>query len=788
MPRAQLGVAALGLRGNRGALSNACAVAKTTVMRRTKAARSRRVDPLPGLTLNFEILGGAIFVVAALLAISLAATADAGAFGALASKTLHAWFGGAAWLSVVTLVIIAAIIFLEIHVPKLMAAFAACAAGAFFAFAGLFGMAASGGIVGNAIAHGLTALFGTIGANIVLFFALLAFTVTPTGISLKRVFSALGTSVSSGAAQARERWRQAQDERAEHALAALPNTLEPRAQTQEPLVDVAPPEPEIEPASVQAAQTPMSTVTQDSAPMVPATIETSPVPEAIRAADMAVPQPMMPSDAAAAAPESRTKPARVPARTEGGYHLPDFALFNPPEKRVHSEASAAVLLEETLASFGVVGKVTHIERGPSVTRYELTPGRGVKVSSIKSLSDNIQLALAAQSVRIEAPIPGKAAVGIEVPNSAVATVAIREILDHVPKSEGTLCFGLGKDITGRPIVADLTRMPHLLVAGATGAGKSVCLNVIIASLLSTCTPDQVQMLLIDPKRVELAEYNGIPHLIADCITDPKLAAGALYELTKEMDARYERFARAGVRKIEEYNLEHPHERLPYIVVAIDELADLMLVAPTRVETSICRIAQLARATGIHLVIATQRPSVDVITGLIKANIPSRIAFAVSSQVDSRTILDMAGAERLLGRGDMLFLPIDAPKPMRVQGALVTGPEIERLCAFWREQGDPDNRLAIEPEELEDDDGGPADDLAFDAARVIVERQMASVALLQAELKIGHPRAVRLMKILEQFRVVGPAEGTKPRKILAGDADMAHLATILAPRRSEQTLL
>lgn len=729
------------------------------------------MDPLPGLTLNFEILGGAVFVVAALLAISLAATASAGAFGALASKTLHAWFGGAAWLSVVALVVIASIIFLEIHVPKLMAAFAACAAGAFFAFAGLFGMAASGGIVGDAIAHALTALFGTIGANVVLFFALLACTVTPTGISLKRVFSALGTSVSSGAAQARERWREAQDERAQRVRSALANMAEPREQSEEP--------------SIHA----VAAVESDSSPIVPVRIEVPPVPETIMPVEAMVAEVTAPAEAmAAAAPESRAKPARVPARSEGGYRLPDFALFNPPEKRVHSEASAAVLLEETLASFGVAGKVTHIERGPSVTRYELTPGRGVKVSSIKSLSDNIQLALAAQSVRIEAPIPGKAAVGIEVPNSAVATVAIREILDHVPKGEGTLCFGLGKDITGRPIVADLTRMPHLLVAGATGSGKSVCLNVIIATLLATCTPDQVQMLLIDPKRVELAEYNGIPHLIADCITDPKLAAGALYELTKEMDARYERFARAGVRKIEEYNLEHPHERLPYIVVAIDELADLMLVAPTRVETSICRIAQLARATGIHLVIATQRPSVDVITGLIKANIPSRIAFAVSSQVDSRTILDMAGAERLLGRGDMLFLPIDAPKPIRVQGALVTGTEIERLCAFWREQGDPDNRLAIEPEELEDDDGGPADDLALDAARVIVERQMASVALLQAELKIGHPRAVRLMKILEQFRVVGPAEGTKPRKILVGDADMEHLATILAPRRSEQTLL
>jgi S-DNA-T family DNA segregation ATPase FtsK/SpoIIIE len=469
------------------------------------------------------------------------------------------------------------------------------------------------------------------------------------------------------------------------------------------------------------------------------------------------------------------------------YRLPDFALFNPPEKRVHNEASAALVLEETLASFDVAGKVTHIERGPSVTRYEITPGRGVKVSAIRSLGDNIQLALAAQSIRIEAPIPGKAAVGIEVPNSAVATVGVREILDYLPRGEGKLFFALGKDITGRPIIGDLTRMPHLLVAGATGAGKSVCLNVIIVSLLSTCTPDQVQLLLIDPKRVELAQYNGIPHLIKDCITDPKLAAGALYELTKEMDARYELFARAGVRKIEEYNHNRTVDRLPYIVVAIDELADLMLVAPTRVETSICRIAQLARATGIHLLVATQRPSVDVITGLIKANIPSRIAFAVSSQVDSRTIIDMAGAERLLGRGDMLYLPIDAPKPTRVQGALVTGEELERLCAFWRAQEDPANRLDIELSEVEEDGRGPSDELAFEAAKLIVERQMASVALLQAELKVGHPRAVRLMKILEEFRVVGPTEGTKPRKILVGAGDMDQLADTLAPRQSEQPL-
>jgi S-DNA-T family DNA segregation ATPase FtsK/SpoIIIE len=632
-------------------------------------------------------------------------------------------------------------------------------------------MTGNGGALGNAIAHATIALFGAAGADIVLGFVVVACIVTPTGISLKRVFGSIGSSVATAAGGLAETTRE-----------ALRKSKEERDEAAQHRAQLAAPERSAEPALI-----PQESPTH--ADLMVRAGEMAPVSETAVSSESAMElEPVTLVEPVAPTPAPRTKPVRPAARTDDGYRLPDFALFNPPEKRVHSEASAAMLLEETLASFGIEGKVTHIERGPSVTRYEMTPGRGVKVSAIKSLSDNIQLALAAHSVRIEAPIPGKAAVGIEVPNSAVSTVAIREILDFVHNEEGTLNFGLGKDITGRPIVADLTRMPHLLVAGATGAGKSVCLNVILASLLSTCTPDQVQMLLVDPKRVELAEYNGIPHLITDCITDPKLAAGALYELTKEMDARYERFAHVGVRKIEEYNLAHPNERLPYIVVAIDELADLMLVAPTRVETSICRIAQLARATGIHLVIATQRPSVDVITGLIKANIPSRIAFAVSSQVDSRTILDMAGAERLLGRGDMLFLPIDAPKPLRVQGALVTGAEIERLCEFWREQGDPDNRIAISPAELEDDSGGPADDLAFDAAQIIVERQMASVALLQAELKIGHPRAVRLMKILEQFRVVGPAEGTKPRKILVGDADMENLATILAPRNRTQTLL
>jgi S-DNA-T family DNA segregation ATPase FtsK/SpoIIIE len=727
-------------------------------------AKSRRVDPLPGLTLNLEILGSGLLVFAILLALALWLPAGkSGSIGPAVNSTLHAWFGGAAWVLVLALATVAVIIFLELHVPRIMVLFAGCAIGEFLVLDSMFGMGTRGGGVGNALAHGLTWLVGGVGASVILMFGLIAFIVAPTGISLKRVLgaAAVGAAKAGVKAGALIGASAAALKRADAATA--PPLEKPRG-----LIEAEP----FQPAIITAAPY------ED--PLLTDAVEITPPEE---------PRPL--AKKVEPAPVELERPLPKPVRqvvSPGGYRLPDFALFNPPEKRVHDETSAAKLLEETLASFGISARVTHIERGPSVTRYELTPGTGVKVSAIKSLSDNIQLALAAQSVRIEAPIPGKSAVGIEVPNSAVSIVAIREILDFLPKIEGKLSIGLGKDITGRPIVADLARMPHLLVAGATGAGKSVCLNVILASLLSTCTPDQVQLLLIDPKRVELIEYNGIPHLIKDCIVDPKLAAGALYELTREMDSRYERFARAGVRKIEEYNAEFPDDKLPYIVVVIDELADLMLVAPTRVETSICRIAQLARATGIHLVLATQRPSVDVITGLIKANIPSRIAFAVSSQVDSRTILDMVGAERLLGRGDMLYLPIDAPKPVRVQGAMVTGDEIERLCEFWRDQDDPENRLDFELTEVEEDGKGPADELALDAARIIIDRQMASVALLQAELKVGHPRAVRLMKILEEYRVVGAAEGTKPRKILVGDADMPQLESTLSPRRSEQTLL
>ncbi|HEX3464209.1 MAG TPA: FtsK/SpoIIIE domain-containing protein, partial [Candidatus Elarobacter sp.] len=388
-----------------------------------------------------------------------------------------------------------------------------------------------------------------------------------------------------------------------------------------------------------------------------------------------------------------------------------------------------------------------------------------------------------------APIPGKSAVGIEIPNTTVSIVALREILDGIPRSVPPLTMALGKDITGKPVTGELGKMPHLLVAGATGAGKSVCLNCIIASLLCIATPDQLELLMIDPKRVELTVYNGIPHLKNEVITDPSMAAGALAMITREMDTRYERFAKAGVRKIEEYNAKYPDEKLPYVVVIIDELADLMLVAPAKVEMLIMRLAQLARATGIHLVVATQRPSVDVITGLIKANIPSRIAFAVSSQVDSRTILDMGGAERLLGRGDMLYLPIDAPKPVRAQGALVTGAEIERLVAFWKRQAKGEGAKAMEITPIREDDergsGGErkADELWYDAAKFLLDARVAkgdpgvgSTAALQARFSIGHPRAVRLMRQLEEYGIVGPNEGTKPRNVIVeSPADLERLA-------------
>ena len=439
---------------------------------------------------------------------------------------------------------------------------------------------------------------------------------------------------------------------------------------------------------------------------------------------------------------------------------------------------------DTLKSFGVQTRVINVSRGPAVTRYELQPSAGVKISRITGLADDIALNLAAAGVRIEAPIPNKPAVGIEVPNKKIDVVTMREIIDcdKFYDAKSKLTVALGRDIAGNVTFADLGKMPHLLIAGSTGSGKSVCINSIIISLLYKAKPEEVRLLMIDPKVVELGVYNGIPHLLVPVVTDPRKAAGALGWAVTEMLKRYKLFADNSVRDLEGYNSIAKNsdelDPLPQIVIIIDELADLMMAAPNEVEDSICRLAQMARAAGMHLVIATQRPSVDVITGLIKANIPSRIAFAVSSQVDSRTILDGSGAEKLLGRGDMLFYPVGFPKPVRVQGCFVTEKEVEQVVSFVKnkDSADYDEKVIEEIEKQavaekgskSGGDGGgfdDKDDMLSAAIECVIEAGQASTSYLQRRLKLGYARAARLIDEMEEMGIVGPFEGSKPRQVL-----------------------
>jgi DNA segregation ATPase FtsK/SpoIIIE, S-DNA-T family len=460
---------------------------------------------------------------------------------------------------------------------------------------------------------------------------------------------------------------------------------------------------------------------------------------------------------------------------EQPYELPSLQLLSLPKgnRGTYDQkdlTANAQKLKQTLESFGVQVHVNGIHRGPTVTRYEIQPAVGVKVARVVSLADDLALALAARDIRIEAPIPGKAAIGIEVPNKEVAVVSLREVLESsaFQQAESKLTIGLGRDISGEPIIGNLAKMPHLLVAGATGSGKSVCINGIITSLLFRAKPHEVKFIMIDPKMVELNVYNGIPHLMAPVVTDPRKAAYALKKVVAEMESRYELFAKKGTRDIERYNTlakENGDVPLPYIVVIIDELADLMMVAPGDVEDAICRIAQMARAAGIHLIVATQRPSVDVITGVIKANIPSRIAFAVSSQADSRTILDGAGAEKLLGRGDMLYLPAGASKPIRIQGAYLSDQEVEDVVQYVKKQQSPTYSVDLSlPKEDVSTAKEDVDELFYDAVRLVVESQQASVSMLQRRFKIGYARAARLIDQMEERGIVGPFEGSKPREV------------------------
>ncbi|MGP0306393.1 DNA translocase FtsK [Streptococcus pneumoniae] len=468
------------------------------------------------------------------------------------------------------------------------------------------------------------------------------------------------------------------------------------------------------------------------------------------------------------------------------YKLPSLQLFAPDKPKDQSKEKKIVrenikILEATFASFGIKVTVERAEIGPSVTKYEVKPAVGVRVNRISNLSDDLALALAAKDVRIEAPIPGKSLIGIEVPNSDIATVSFRELWEQSQtKAENFLEIPLGKAVNGTARAFDLSKMPHLLVAGSTGSGKSVAVNGIIASILMKTRPDQVKFMMVDPKMVELSVYNDIPHLLIPVVTNPRKASKALQKVVDEMENRYELFAKVGVRniagfnaKVEEFNSQSEYKQipLPFIVVIVDELADLMMVASKEVEDAIIRLGQKARAAGIHMILATQRPSVDVISGLIKANVPSRVAFAVSSGTDSRTILDENGAEKLLGRGDMLFKPIDENHPVRLQGSFISDDDVERIVNFIKTQADADYDESFDPGEVSENEGefsdGDAggDPLFEEAKSLVIETQKASASMIQRRLSVGFNRATRLMEELEMAGVIGPAEGTKPRKVL-----------------------
>ncbi len=493
------------------------------------------------------------------------------------------------------------------------------------------------------------------------------------------------------------------------------------------------------------------------------------------------------------------------------YEFPPVALLSEGDKKANKGGKKAVTdtatkLQKTLYSFGVSAKVENVSIGPAITRYELKPAEGVRVSKIANLADDIALNLAAETIRIEAPIPGKQAVGIEVPNKENEIVHLREIIEDNSFSghKSKLAFALGKDVAGENVVTDIAKMPHVLIAGSTGSGKSVCINTMIASIIYKAKPSEVKLLMIDPKVVELSVYNGIPHLLIPVVTDPKKAAGALAWAVQEMVNRYSLFAAKGVRDIKGYNEslekedgEESKAKLPQIVIIIDELADLMMVAAKDVEDAICRLAQMARAAGMHLVIATQRPSVDVITGIIKANIPSRIAFAVSSQVDSRTILDMAGAEKLLGKGDMLFYPSGAPKPTRVQGAFVSDKEVEKIVDFLKangevlynediiEQVEKANSTDKEIKEAEDDDDD-TDPFLMEAIDTVVETGQASTSFIQRRFKVGYARAGRIIDQMEERGIISGYQGSKPREVLMPKERWAELKMSGAIGQAEKT--
>lgn len=625
----------------------------------------------------------------------------------------------------------------------------------------------AGGLVGNALVWTLASVFGPIGAWVVLGFLTVISLIGITRTSLASTLQQFWGWLKSLAEEERDVREQADRARRPKASAPIEELeVTPQLTIQDFREELS------EPASL----------VDDSEVITPiAWPEPSNNLEEWRVEQLPIAEAAEPEGTATAVQE---------------FQLPPLRLLNRPlrtrnQKQTRDIYENSQILEKTLENFGIKAKVVHATKGPAVTRYEIQPAPGTKISRVTSLADDIALNLACSEVRIEAPIPGKAAIGIEVPNQSVATVALRDVLDSQAYQEASsvLTVALGKDITGGAIIADLADMPHLLIAGATGSGKSVCINSMITSILFKAKPHEVRFLMIDPKVVELACYNGIPHLLAPVVNQPKKAAAALKWATGEMEKRYGIFAKSGVRDITRYNewaASAGKEKLPLIVIIIDELADLMMVARADVEDAICRLAQMARAAGMHLVIGTQRPSTDVITGLIKANIPSRISFAVSSAVDSRVILDLGGAEKLLGKGDMLFAPVGLGKPLRVQGAFVSNREIESLVDFVGSQMETqyvDSLCRLE-EVAQSTQSEERDELFAEAARVVVEAGQASVSLLQRRLRVGYTRAARLIDQLEEAGIVGPYEGSKPRLVFKNRDVVKNL---LEPNKKQQSM-
>ncbi len=631
-----------------------------------------------------------------------------------------------------------------------------------------------GGLLGGAIVFVLTKFIGRLG-TIILLAALTLVSLVLTGkFSLSSSLRSAGSEVKEGAETAAQKWEAYRERKKEEKASSFYNQEEDQPAPAKKKKEKEPEAPQ--PTFAERLRAKVN----GSEPLVKFSKDQV-------GPDTPPPGFDAPEEPKVTELEQEAGREAAPAEGEEGsqYIFPPLSLLNSekPVNRRNIQAeieSQGGTIEQTLHDFGVNAALVNVTKGPSVTRYELEPAPGVKVMKIQNLADDIALKLAVSSVRIE-PIVGKAAIGIEVPAQTSETVSFRSIVDcpEVQNAKGKLCIGLGKDISGHVVVCDLSKMPHMLIAGSTGSGKSVCINTIIGSLLYRAKPEEVKLILVDPKVVELTNYNGIPHLLTPVVTGPKQAASALHWAVVEMERRYSLFAKTQVRKMEDYNAIAPEgEKLPFIVIIIDELSDLMMVAAVDVEDAILRLAQKARAAGIHLILATQRPSVDVLTGTIKANIPSRIAFAVSSQIDSRTILDTSGAEKLLGRGDMLYFPIGANKPIRVQGAFITDDELNRIVDFIKKQSIPPAFAEeVTTQELNgdkkadrgEDKDNEEDELFLDALQLVMDTHQASASMLQRKFRIGYTRAARLVDAMEEKGIVGPAEGSKPRTLIMSPA-------------------